>query len=38
LAAKLKTDFALDLPLYAMDASAEAEEMPPLDGFSCSGF
>ena len=33
LAAKLKTDFALDLPLYAMDASAEAEEMPPLDGF-----
>ncbi len=33
LAAKLKADFALDLPLYAMDASAEAEEMPPLDGF-----
>lgn len=33
LAAKLKTDFALDLPLYAMDSSAEADEMPPVGGF-----
>ena len=33
LAAKLKTDFALDLPQYFTDSSAEADEMPPLAGF-----
>lgn len=33
LAAKLKTDFALDLPQYVTDSSAEADEMPPLAGF-----
>jgi very-short-patch-repair endonuclease/DNA polymerase III delta prime subunit len=33
LAAKLKTDFALDLPQYLSDSSAEAEEMPPLGPF-----
>ncbi len=33
LAAKLKTDFALDLPQYVEDASADAEEMPPLETF-----
>lgn len=31
LAAKLKTDFGLDLPSYAIDA--EADELPPLSGF-----
>lgn len=30
LAAKLKTDFALDLPQYVQDSSADAEDMPPL--------
>jgi hypothetical protein len=33
LAAKLKTDFALDLPQYILDSSTDAEEMPPLEGF-----
>lgn len=33
LAAKLKTDFALDLPQYFKDSSADADEMPPLKGF-----
>src|SRR6266446_5710822 len=33
LAAKLKTDFALELPQYGGDSSIEAEEMPPLEGF-----
>lgn len=33
LAARLKTDFSLDLPKYTVDASAEADEMPPLKDF-----
>ena len=33
LAAKLKTDFALELPQYIVDSSTDAEEMPPLEGF-----
>ncbi len=33
LAAKLKTDFALDLPQYVKDPSAEADEMPPIGAF-----
>lgn len=33
LAAKLKTDFALELPQYIGDSSADAEEMPPLEDF-----
>jgi very-short-patch-repair endonuclease/DNA polymerase III delta prime subunit len=33
LAAKLKTDFALDLPQYVKDTSADAEELPPLETF-----
>ena len=33
LAAKLKTDFALELPQYIVDSSADAEEMPPLEDF-----
>lgn len=33
LAAKLKTDFALNLPQYMTDASAEADEIPPLADF-----
>lgn len=33
LAAKLKTDFALTLPLYVKDSSEEADETPPLAGF-----
>ena len=33
LAAKLKTDFSLDLPQYIQDSSAEAEEMPPVWDF-----
>ena len=32
LLAKLKTDFAVDLPLYAADVDTEADEMPPLAG------
>src|SRR5438093_7363225 len=33
LAAKLHTDFALELPQYIVDSSADAEEMPPLEDF-----
>ena len=33
LAARLKTDFSLDLPRYAVDASADADELPPLAAF-----
>ena len=33
LTAKLKTDFALNLPQYMTDSSAEAEEMPSLAGY-----
>lgn len=33
LAARLKTDFALDLPQYATDSAAEADEVPLLAGF-----
>jgi very-short-patch-repair endonuclease len=33
LAAKLQTDFALELPQYVIDSSADAEEMPPLADF-----
>lgn len=33
LAARLKTDFSLELPKYTADASAEADEMPPLVDF-----
>ena len=33
LAARLKTDFALDLPRVAVDASADADELPPLAAF-----
>ncbi len=33
LAAKLKTDFALDLPQYVTDSSAEADDMPSLTEF-----
>jgi len=33
LAAKLKTDFALELPQYIVDGSTDAEETPPLEGF-----
>jgi len=33
LAARLKTDFSLELPKYTADVSAEADEMPPLVDF-----
>lgn len=33
LAAKLKTDFALNLPQYVTDSSAEADDMPSLTEF-----
>lgn len=33
LAAKLKTDFALDLPQYLADANADASEMPGTESF-----
>jgi uncharacterized protein DUF4011/AAA domain-containing protein len=33
LAAKWKTDFALELPQYIVDSSADAEDMPPLADF-----
>jgi very-short-patch-repair endonuclease len=33
LTARIKTDFALDLPSYAIEAAAEADEMPPLKDF-----
>ena len=33
LAARLKTDFALDLPQYIQDLRAEADEMPPVGAF-----
>lgn len=33
LVARLKTDFSLELPKYTADASAEADEMPPLVDF-----
>lgn len=33
LTSKLKQDFALDLPHYISDSSADAEELPPLDAF-----
>lgn len=33
LAAKLKTDFALELPQYVVDSSVDAEDMPPLEEF-----
>jgi hypothetical protein len=33
LAARIKTDFALDLPQYAMESATEAEEVPPLAEF-----
>ncbi|NMG15458.1 DUF3320 domain-containing protein [Aromatoleum bremense] len=33
LAAKLKTDFALDLPQYMADANADASEMPGTESF-----
>lgn len=33
LAAKLKTDFALDLPQYVKDSIAEADELPPIGSF-----
>jgi very-short-patch-repair endonuclease len=36
LAAKLHTDFALALPQYVVDSSADAEEMPPLKDFFCA--
>lgn len=33
LAARLKTEFALDLPQYAKDPAGDAEESPPLSAF-----
>ena len=33
LAARIKTDFALDLPQYAMESATEADEVPPLAEF-----
>jgi very-short-patch-repair endonuclease/DNA polymerase III delta prime subunit len=33
LAARLKTEFAIDFPQYLKDPSAETDEMPPLDSF-----
>ena len=33
LAARIKTDFALDLPQYNMESAAEADEVPPLAEF-----
>ena len=33
LAAKLKTDFALELPQYGVDSSVDAEDMPLLEDF-----
>jgi very-short-patch-repair endonuclease/DNA polymerase III delta prime subunit len=33
LAARIKTDFALDLPQYAMEAAVDGEEIPPLADF-----
>lgn len=33
LAAKLKTDFTLTLPQFGSDASADAEDMPPVENF-----
>ncbi|MFZ6743688.1 DUF3320 domain-containing protein [Undibacterium sp. JH2W] len=33
LAAKLKTDFKLNLPEYVIDASTDADEMPPLENY-----
>ena len=36
LAARIKTDFALDLPQYAMESAMEADEVPPLAEFFSS--